>query len=74
MGTVGYSGMRRMIAFSKRVFGSISARKTQMALAVRIAVAAVAAYTIAVALHLMLPVWGVLKSLIVTHMSVGRSL
>jgi hypothetical protein len=74
MGTVGYSGMRRMMAFSKRVFGSISARKTQMALAVRIAVAAVAAYTIAVALHLMLPLWAVLTSLIVTQMSVGRSL
>ena len=45
-----------------------------MALAVRIAVAAVAAYSIAVALHLMLPLWAVLTSLIVTQMSVGRSL
>ena len=45
-----------------------------MALAVRIAVAAVAAYAIAVALHLMLPLWAVLTSLIVTQMSVGRSL
>ena len=48
--------------------------RTQLALAVRIAVAAVAAYTIAVALHLMLPLWAVLTSLIVTQMSVGRSL
>ncbi len=63
-----------MMAFSKRVFGTLSARKTQLALAVRIAVAAVAAYTIAVALHLMLPLWAVLTSLIVTQMSVGRSL
>ena len=63
-----------MMAFSKRMFGSLSARKTQLALAVRIAVAAVAAYTIAVALHLMLPLWAVLTSLIVTQMSVGRSL
>ena len=37
-------------------------------------VAAVAAYAIAIALHLMLPLWAVLTSLIVTQMSVGRSL
>ena len=63
-----------MMSFSKRMFGALSARKVQLALAVRIAVAAVAAYTIAVALHLMLPLWAVLTSLIVTQMSVGRSL
>ena len=44
-----------MMSFSKRMFEVLSARKVQLALAVRIAVAAVAAYTIAVALHLMLP-------------------
>ena len=63
-----------MMAFSKRMLGSLRARKVQLALAVRIAVAAVAAYAIAVALHLMLPLWAVLTSLIVTQMSVGRSL
>ena len=63
-----------MTAFPKRMFGTIVARKTQLALAVRIAVAAVAAYVIAVALQLMLPLWAVLTSLIVTQMSVGRSL
>ena len=51
-----------------------SGRKTQLSLAVRLAVAAVAAYAIARALHLMLPLWAVLTSLIVTQMSVGRSL
>ena len=45
-----------------------------MALAVRVTVAAVGAYAIAIALHLMLPLWAVLTSLIVTQMSVGRSL
>ena len=45
-----------------------------MALAVRVTVAAVAAYSVASALHLMLPLWAVLTSLIVTQMSVGRSL
>jgi uncharacterized membrane protein YccC len=68
--------MRRMMAFAKRMLGSLRGRKTQLALAVRlaVAVAAVAAYAIARALHLMLPLWAVLTSLIVTQMSVGRSL
>ena len=63
-----------MMAFSKRMLGSLRGRKTQLALAVRLAVAAVAAYALARALHLMLPLWAVLTSLIVTQMSVGRSL
>ena len=63
-----------MMAFVKRMLGSLRGRKTQLALAVRLAVAAVAAYAIARALHLMLPLWAVLTSLIVTQMSVGRSL
>src|SRR5881392_535035 len=66
--------MRRMMAFAKRMLGSLRGRKTQLALAVRLAVAGVAAYAIAQALHLMLPLWAVLTSLIVTQMSVGRSL
>jgi hypothetical protein len=66
--------MRRMMAFAKRMLGSLRGRKTQLSLAVRLAVAAVAAYAIARALHLMLPLWAVLTSLIVTQMSVGRSL
>lgn len=63
-----------MMAFVKRMLGSLHGRKTQLSLAVRLAVAAVAAYAIAKALHLMLPLWAVLTSLIVTQMSVGRSL
>lgn len=63
-----------MMAFVKRMLGSLWARKVQLALAVRIAVAAVSAYVVAVALHLMLPLWAVLTSLIVSQMSVGRSL
>src|ERR1700755_794882 len=66
--------MRRMIAFAKRMLGSLSGRKTHRPLAVRLAAAAVAAYAIATALHLLLPLWAVLTSLIVTQMSVGRSL
>jgi uncharacterized membrane protein YccC len=66
--------MRRMMAFAKRMLGSLRGYRTQLALAVRLAVAATAAYAIARALHLMLPLWAVLTSLIVTQMSVGRSL
>ncbi|MBR0898373.1 FUSC family protein [Bradyrhizobium tropiciagri] len=63
-----------MRTFAKRMFDKLWTRKTQLALAVRIASAGVAAYTIALALNLMLPLWAVLTSLIVTQMSVGRSL
>ena len=63
-----------MMVFAKRMLGSLRGHKTQLSLAVRLAVAAVAAYAIARALHLMLPLWAVLTSLIVTQMSVGRSL
>jgi uncharacterized membrane protein YccC len=45
-----------------------------LGLAIRVTVAAVAAYVVASALHLLLPLWAVLTSLIVTQMSVGRSL
>jgi uncharacterized membrane protein YccC len=63
-----------MRTFVKRMFNQLWGRKTQMALAVRIAASGVAAYAIAAAFHLMLPLWAVLTSLIVTQMSVGRSL
>ena len=66
--------MGRMAGFLKRVAGRLRSRRTQLALAVRVTVAAVVAYTIANALHLTLPLWAVLTSLIVTQMSVGRSL
>src|SRR4030081_413268 len=66
--------MWRMNAFLKRLSGLLRSRKAQLALAVRVTVAAAGAYTIATALHLLLPLWAVLTSLIVTQMSVGRSL
>jgi uncharacterized membrane protein YccC len=78
---VGYNWLRlrtpetwRRIAFLKRASGSIRFWKVELALAIRVTVAAVGAFAIATALHLMLPLWAVLTSLIVTQMSVGRSL
>src|SRR6266446_3788224 len=66
--------MGPMTAFLKRLSALARSRKAQMALALRVTVAAVGAFAIASALHLMLPLWAVLTSLIVTQMSVGRSL
>ncbi len=63
-----------MIALLKRLSALMRSRKAQLALAVRVTVAAFAALAIALALDLMLPLWAVLTSLIVTQMSVGRSL
>src|SRR5207253_1912761 len=63
-----------MTAFFKRLAALARSRKAQLALALRVTVAAVGAYAIATALHLLLPLWAVLTSLIVTQMSVGRSL
>src|SRR6201987_1413882 len=45
----------------------------QLILALRVTVAAVLALAVAQALHLHLPLWAVLTSLIVTQMSLGRS-
>ena len=63
-----------MMAFVKRMLGPLRGHQTQLALAIRLAIAAVTAYAIARALHLLLPLWAVLTALIVTQMSVGRSL
>jgi uncharacterized membrane protein YccC len=63
-----------MTILANKLFDLIRSRKTQLALAIRVTVAAAAAYAIATALHLLLPLWAVLTSLIVTQMSVGRSL
>src|SRR3954453_3678997 len=62
------------MALAKQLFDRGWSRKTQLGLAVRVTVAATAAYALATALHLLLPLWAVLTSLIVTQMSVGRSL
>ena len=63
-----------MSAFTRRLSRLVRSRRTQLALAFRVTVAAAGAYAIATAIHLRLPLWAVLTSLIVTQMSVGRSL
>jgi uncharacterized membrane protein YccC len=63
-----------MLALPKRLSAVMRPRKAQLMLAVRVTVAAFGALAIAMALNLKLPLWAVLTSLIVTQMSVGRSL
>src|SRR5215475_5881406 len=48
--------------------------RMQLILALRVTVAALSALAVAQVLHLRLPLWAVLTSLIVTQMSLGRSL
>jgi uncharacterized membrane protein YccC len=64
----------RMIALLKRAGGWLKSRKAELGLGVRVTIAAMGSLAIAMALGLKLPLWAVLTSIIVTQMSVGRSL
>jgi uncharacterized membrane protein YccC len=63
-----------MMAFLHRMFARIRSRKVELGLGVRVTAAAFGALAVAMALGLKLPLWAVLTSIIVTQMSVGRSL
>src|ERR1700690_2944945 len=63
-----------MMAFLKTAAAWLRSRKVQLGLGVRVTVAALGALVIALAFGLKLPLWAVLTSIIVTQMSVGRSL
>ena len=63
-----------MMTFLNRIIARLKSRKVELGLGVRVTVAALSALAIAMALGLKLPLWAVLTSLIVTQMSVGRSL
>src|ERR1700760_2330092 len=63
-----------MVEFLKRIGAWLVSRKVELGLGVRVTVAAMSGLVIAIACGLKLPLWAVLTSLIVTQMSVGRSL
>src|SRR6201989_1185732 len=63
-----------MIASLTRIALWLKSKKVELGLGVRVTVAAMASLVIALALGLKLPLWAVLTSIIVTQMSVGRSL
>ncbi|MBN9014413.1 MAG: FUSC family protein, partial [Rhizobiales bacterium] len=58
----------------RRGIGWLAARRAQFALGLRVMTAALAALSVALALRLPLPLWAVLTAVIVTQMSVGRSI
>src|ERR1700720_323954 len=58
----------------KKTVAWLRSRKVELGLGLRVTVAAMGALVIALALGLRLPLWAVLTSIIVTQMSVGRSL
>jgi uncharacterized membrane protein YccC len=66
--------VRRAIASIRAVTAWLRSKKVELGLGVRVTVAAMGALVIALALGLKLPLWAVLTSIIVTQMSVGRSL
>lgn len=63
-----------MMTHLKRAAAFLQARKIELGLGVRVTVAALGALVIALALHLRLPLWAVLTAVVVTQLSVGRSL
>jgi hypothetical protein len=68
------SASKRILGFLKRVVAFFRARKVELGLGVRVTTAALAALIIALTVGLKLPLWAVLTAIIVTQMSVGRSL
>ncbi len=63
-----------MVAFLKRIARWLKAKNVELGLGVRVTVAAMVALVVALACGLKLPLWAVLTSIIVTQLSVGRSL
>jgi len=63
-----------MIALLHRIGSWLKSKKVEFGLGVRVTVAAMGALVVALTCGLRLPLWAVLTSVIVTQMSVGRSL
>ncbi len=66
--------MTRSARFWTGLRAVVRRRRAQLALSIRVTVAALTALALAQLLHLPLPLWAVLTAVIVTQMSVGRSL
>ena len=64
----------RIVSLLTQVRDRVRRYRLQLILALRVTVAALSAFALTQALHLHLPLWAVLTSLIVTQMSLGRSL
>ena len=63
-----------MFEFFRQLPALARRHRLQLILALRVTLAVLLAYVVAQVLHLRLPLWAVMTSLIVTQMSLGRSL
>jgi uncharacterized membrane protein YccC len=70
----GILSVKRITKLWKSLRARVSHRRVQLALSIRVTIAALAALVLAQLLHLPLPLWAVMTAVIVTQMSVGRSL
>lgn len=68
------SASKRVAGLLKQTVAFFRARKVELGLGIRVTVAAMVALVIALFFGLKLPLWAVLTAIIVTQMSVGRSL
>ena len=66
--------MKRIARLWRNLRALARHRRVQLALSVRVTIAAMVALALAQLLQLPLPLWAVLTAVIVTQMSVGRSL
>jgi len=66
--------VKRITTFWKSLRAFVRHRRVQLALSIRVTIAALTALALAQLLQLPLPLWAVLTAVIVTQMSVGRSL
>ena len=66
--------VRRITRLWKSLRALVRHRRVQLALSIRVTIAALAALVLAQLLHLPLPLWAIMTAVIVTQMSVGRSL
>ncbi|MET0907763.1 MAG: FUSC family protein [Tardiphaga sp.] len=68
------SVFRKLLGALKRVVAFFRAHTIELGLGIRVTAAALTALVVALTIGLKLPLWAVLTSIIVTQMSVGRSL
>lgn len=68
------SVFRKIFGALKRIFAYFRAHTIELGLGIRVTAAALSALVIALTVGLKLPLWAVLTAIIVTQMSVGRSL
>jgi len=71
---LGIVGVKRITRLWSNLHALVRHRRVQLALSIRVTIAALVALALAQFLQLPLPLWAVLTAVIVTQMSVGRSL